>query len=59
MSHGDILRLNRMYKCGDEYMKPPQTTTENTTNVQVNVNRTGKSNEPKSLLGILIFSSRG
>lgn len=61
MSVGDIIRLNRMYKCGDAYLMNQQPNDKNKTKIEnnnnKNINKT--DNKPKSFLGILIFQSRG
>lgn len=73
MSVGDILRLNRMYKCGDAHTKnllpqqPKQL--ENQANQQesqpkkaepeekINSNGTVSEKKPKTIFGVLIFRS--
>lgn len=75
MSVGDILRLNRMYKCGDAHTKgllPPQPKKEENlpkqgenqpkevkTEEKIKTNSTEIKEKPKTIFGILIFRSSG
>lgn len=62
MSEGDVIRLNRMYKCGSAYntgdnpkAQPKPTSKSENENENENRNHESKSTTASSLFGMFIF----
>lgn len=60
MSVGDVIRLNRMYKCGDNYITNFNQLSASTKKPEKEINQEAQGNrsDARKIFGILIFQSR-